>query len=144
MALSSSSNATGTAPVRGTFFGASSHERITDIALTQGGNVYATGWTKSQNLPTTTAAYDSSYNHGEGDAFVAKLSADGRALLYATFLGSWGTDRAEGIAVDEGGAAYVTGWTDSVAFPPARAPTMARRAPASTPSSPSSTPPAAP
>ncbi len=110
-------SADGTALLYGTFFGASSHERICDIALDGGGNVYATGWTKSQNLPVTAGAYDSSYNHGEGDGFVAKLASDGRSLLYATFLGSWGAERGEGIAVDEAGAAYVTGWTDSVAFP---------------------------
>ncbi len=38
-------------------------------------------------------------------------------LSYSTFLGGTGNDQAFGIAVDAQGSAYVTGRTDSVAFP---------------------------
>ena len=38
-------------------------------------------------------------------------------LSYSTFLGGNGNDQAFGIAVDAQGSAYVTGTTDSVAFP---------------------------
>jgi len=110
-------NADGAALLFGTFLGGSSHEQIRDIALDGAGHIYVTGWTKSSNLPVTGNAYDRSYNHGDSDAFVAKLSAQGDLLLYSTFMGSWGADLGEGIAVSGGGAAHVTGWTDSVAFP---------------------------
>jgi hypothetical protein len=60
----------------------------------------------------------------EGDAFVAKISADGSTLLYATLLGGprsenfFGGGGNPGIAVDAAGHAYVTGETDSGAgFP---------------------------
>ncbi len=51
------------------------------------------------------------------DAFVAKISADGSALLYSTYLGGTGEDFANGIAVDTFGNAYVTGTTLSFDFP---------------------------
>ena len=38
-------------------------------------------------------------------------------MLYCTYLGGRGDDRAFGIAVDPAGNAYVTGWTGSSAFP---------------------------
>jgi hypothetical protein len=46
---------------------------------------------------------------GYVDAFVAKLAPDGSRLLYSTFLGGTGVDRASGIAVDANGAATITG-----------------------------------
>src|SRR3989304_2587216 len=51
-----------------------------------------------------------------GDVFVAKLDPSGQALVYATYIGGAGIDVAVGIAVS-GGSAYVTGQTDSNAFP---------------------------
>src|SRR5262249_30795064 len=44
---------------------------------------------------------------------VAKLSPSGRGLEYSTFLGGDDIDFGEGIAVDKGGRAYVTGATSS-------------------------------
>src|ERR1019366_175511 len=52
-----------------------------------------------------------------GDAFVAKLSPTGSALVYSTYLGGSGNDQGTGIAVDSFGNAYVTGFTASRNFP---------------------------
>jgi len=51
------------------------------------------------------------------DAFVAKFDSTGTNLLYSTFLGGANNDVANGIAVDNNGAAYITGWTISTDFP---------------------------
>jgi hypothetical protein len=51
------------------------------------------------------------------NAFVAKLSADGSTLVYSTYLGGSKFDAGNGIAVDQAGNAYVTGWTSSSDFP---------------------------
>src|SRR5262249_51267899 len=54
------------------------------------------------------------------DAFVARLSADGSALVYSTYLGGSGFDQGFGIAVDPAsGDALVTGFTFSTNFPTA-------------------------
>jgi hypothetical protein len=51
------------------------------------------------------------------DAFVARLSADGSALEYSTYLGGSGFDYGNAIAVDSLGSAYVVGATTSADFP---------------------------
>src|SRR5205823_448763 len=56
-------------------------------------------------------------NAGGDDVFVTKLSSAGNTLAYSTYVGGSGTDRGNGIAVDSGGNAYVTGSTTSTNFP---------------------------
>jgi len=49
--------------------------------------------------------------------FVTKWTADGKTMLYSTYLGGSDMDFAKGIAVDGQGNAYVTGYTCSNDFP---------------------------
>ena len=58
------------------------------------GNIYLSGYTDSINFPTTDGAIQKTFKGGYGDAFVAKLSADGSLLLFSTYLGSAGPDHA--------------------------------------------------
>ena len=44
---------------------------------------------------------------------MAKVKADGTALVYAGYIGGAGDDVGRGIAVDAAGNAYVTGFTSS-------------------------------
>ena len=66
------------------------------------GNAYVTGYS-----PATWGAPRRAYS-GNGDAFVAKLNANG-VLLWNTFLGSSGFDGGWAIAVDDWGNSFVTG-----------------------------------
>ena len=89
------------------------------IAVDEGGNTYVTGFTHSSDFPVTPGAFDTTFNGGYYDVFVAKLNSTGSDLVYATFLG--GSD-SEGefdvsIDIDEGGNAYVMGSTQSSDFP---------------------------
>jgi uncharacterized repeat protein (TIGR01451 family) len=80
-------------------------------------SVYLIGYTESANFPTTAGARDTTQNGGR-DAFFARLSGAGSALLYSTFLGTAGTDEAFDVAVDFGsGRAWITGRTDNATFP---------------------------
>ena len=63
-------------------------------------------------------------NSGGADAFLTKLTADGSALVYSTYLGGEGDDRGLSVAIDLAGRAYVTGSTTSTTFPTAQ-PTQA-------------------
>jgi hypothetical protein len=87
------------------------------IAVDSSGNAYVTGASTSTNFPTASPLQAS--NAGFYDGFVAKLSASGTALLYATYLGGSANDGAGGIAVDSSGNAYVAGYTESTNFPTA-------------------------
>jgi len=85
------------------------------IALDSQGNSFVTGRTQSPDFPATPGAYDTTYNGG--DAFVAKLNATGRGLLYATFLGGTNWNEGWSIAGDAYGNAIVGGYTNSPDFP---------------------------
>ena len=54
---------------------------------------------------------------GATDAFVAKLDRNGSQLLYSTYLGGSLGEQGRGIAADDRGNAYVTGFTVSPDFP---------------------------
>ncbi len=82
------------------------------IAADSAGNAYLTGRTASTDFPVMNALLPS-YRGGDYDGFVSKLSADGSALLYSTYLGGAANDSGNGIAVDSAGNVYVTGGTRS-------------------------------
>jgi uncharacterized repeat protein (TIGR01451 family) len=90
-----------------TFIGGSSYDLGTGIAVDAAGAAYVTGNSFSADFPTTSGAPAAGGDGGR--AFVAKLSADGAALVYSTRLGGSGSEHGSAIAVDSGGNAYVTG-----------------------------------
>jgi DNA-binding beta-propeller fold protein YncE len=107
---------TGTQVLYATYLGGSGQEEGIAIALDAANQAAITGWTFSADFPTTPLAFDTAHNGG-ADAFVAILNAAGSDVAAATYLGGAGDDRPTGIAVDEAGNAYVTGYTASPAFP---------------------------
>jgi len=109
-------NPAGSNLVYSTYLGGSDQDSGNSIALDSQGNAYVTGLTTSADFPVTTNAFDSALNGGN-DIFVAKLSANGSNLSYATFLGGGGDDDAEGIGAGANGAIFVAGFTLSPDFP---------------------------
>ena len=123
-------NPTGNVLVYSTFLGGGSHPQLNgtedighDIAVDMTGNAYITGWTQSENFPTTPGAFQTDFGGGHGDAFVTKLNPNGSALVYSSYLGGDSPlnfnigDIGYGIAVDLEGNAYVTGVSVSGNFP---------------------------
>jgi hypothetical protein len=51
--------------------------------------------------------------------FVTKINPEGSAILFSTFLGGTGNDRARGMTLDAAGNVFVTGFTSSTNFPTA-------------------------
>jgi hypothetical protein len=99
-----------------TFLGGANSDIPEDIAVDAQRNAYITGGTSSGNFPTTPGAHDVTPD-GSFDGFVAKLTPSAATLGYSTRLGGSAHDAASGIAVDEQGAAYITGFTRSGDFP---------------------------
>jgi hypothetical protein len=62
------------------------------LALDSAGNAYVTGVVESRAFATTPGAFQTEL-HGDFDAFVTKLNANGTALVYSTFLGGERTGR---------------------------------------------------
>jgi beta-propeller repeat-containing protein len=103
-------NPDGHALVYSTYLGGSGNDSGNAIVVDSGSNAYVTGATTSSDFPTMNPVQ--STLGGPGDAFVAKLNPNGNALVYSTYLGGENDDVGLGIAVDEAGEAYVTGFTD--------------------------------
>ncbi len=51
------------------------------------------------------------------NAFVAKLNPAGTSLVYSTYVGGGGWDRANGLSLDSSGDAFIAGSTSSADFP---------------------------
>jgi hypothetical protein len=93
-------------------------DRGTGIAVDAHGYAYVTGVSVSTDFPTKDAFQDKL--KGSSDAFVTKIGAHGRALIYSSYLGGSGPqfgNQGRGIAVDTEASAYVTGYTGSTDFP---------------------------
>lgn len=87
------------------------------VALDSNNDAYITGWTESSDFPMVNAFQTAMTDDPSG--FISKVSPDGSALLYSTYLG--GSNGCEtqpaGIAVDSSQNMYVAGFTCDAAFP---------------------------
>ncbi len=111
-----------------TYFGGSAGDTAWAVKLDTNGFIYMAGQTFSPNYaagaPISTAgAFQPNYQGGNlaGDAFVAKFSNLAQDLVYFTYLGGSGNDKAAALAVDDLGHVYIAGYTDSTNFPTANA-----------------------
>jgi hypothetical protein len=119
-------NASGTALVYSTYFGAVSGNGFppstagSGIAVDSAGNAYLVG--NTTGIPVKNAIQSSVV--GGPNAFIAKFSPDGSSLVFSTYLGgssayffSYAGDFATGVAVDQLGNVHVVGTSSSCEFP---------------------------
>jgi hypothetical protein len=102
------------------YVGGSFDETGAALAVDVQGRAYLAGFTNSPDFPTRNpiqAAFAGPLRDFEGDAFVVRLSEDGAALDFATYLGGMRNDQAAALALDAGGHVHVAGWTRSPDFP---------------------------
>jgi len=103
-----------------TFLGGSGFETECSITLDSYGNIFAGGYTDSQNFPTTPGAYNVT-NNGAYDIFISKLSNDLSTLIASTYIGGSSNDGFESnrinLIVGETGDLYVAGQSRSNDFP---------------------------
>jgi hypothetical protein len=92
------------------FLGGDGEERLRDVAVDAGGDIYVVGNTSSSDFPGADVA-------AEPDLAVFVSRIDDRGIVYSTLLDGRAFDNGLAIAVDDLRAAYVTGSTDSRNFP---------------------------
>ncbi|MBM3793903.1 MAG: choice-of-anchor D domain-containing protein [Acidobacteria bacterium] len=116
-------NDTGTGLIFSTLLGGDSQGFIVGteagkaIAIDRVGAIYVAGYTTLRDFPITPNAAQSQHL-GDADVFVSKVSGDGKALLYSTYLGGEGQDIVNGIYIEPTGTnIYVVGGTTSARFP---------------------------
>jgi hypothetical protein len=115
----------GSALLYSTYLGGIGGDLVSGIRVDETGRAYVTGGAASTNFPTTPGAWDRTCDNCQTDVsedgFVAKLDADGSALIYSTFIGGSSTpaypERLDSIAVDGAGNAYLAGRTTADDFP---------------------------
>lgn len=99
-----------------TFIGDGGNDWGNALAVDESGNVFVTGYTWSDNFPTTAGSYSEPFN-GVKDAYVSKFSNDLSTLLVSTFIGGSSWENGLAITVESTGEVIVSGATGSANFP---------------------------
>ncbi len=85
------------------------------------GNVFGGGIVFAAGYPTTTGAYDNSYNGVPGittvDVAITKFTSNGTSLLYSTYLGGASSEFPSSMVCGANNELYVLGFTGSSNFP---------------------------
>ena len=110
-------NAAGTAIAFSSYIGGTRQDSVNAVAVDAFGSVHMTGQTRSSNFPVVSPFQPTKGGNQLNDAFVARVAATGRFLMYSSYLGGSATDVGTGIAVDSAGTAFVSGYSDSNNFP---------------------------
>jgi hypothetical protein len=98
-----------------TYYGGTDYEQGKSIVSDANGNCYVTGNTGSTNFPVLMATQPG-YGGGVYDAAILKFDASG-VRQWATWYGGLQNDYGTALTVDASGNVYVTGYTNSTAFP---------------------------
>jgi len=109
-------NATAGALIYSTFLGGIALENLVGLEVSDRGTVIVSGYTASAGFPTTSGAFDQSFN-GSTDAVIVELNQNGTGLVFSTFLGGSADEFLRAQAIDASGGIYVTGATSSTNFP---------------------------
>ncbi len=108
---------TGSALTWSTYLGGAESDEARSVALAADGGVCVAGVTASIDFPASVGAAQTLFGGGPNDAFIARLSADGSALTWASLLGGSGDDAANALALDAAGQPTLAGETTSENFP---------------------------
>jgi len=104
-------NTTGSGLVYSTYLGGSQDDYSYGIVLDSADNAYITGYTFSENFPTTPGAFQQCSSNSYLQGFVTKLNSTGSALAYSTCFAAYEV-QPQSIAVDDSGSAYITGYAN--------------------------------
>ncbi len=139
-------NSTGTARIFSTYLGGNSNELLASLLCTPQNELIAILATSSTNFPTSTSAYDKTFNGGTSataisgsinmpngsDIVVTKFNTTGSALVGSTYFGgsandglnlssttsfNYGDDSRCDVAIDNSGNIYITSNTRSTNIP---------------------------
>ena len=79
------------------------------LKVSEGGDVFVAGVTKSDDFPVDTSAAFPTYGGDTTDGFIARLSADFSSLVASSYFGTSGRDRNYFVELDQDDGVYVLG-----------------------------------
>lgn len=94
------------------FLGGEEHDAGYSLALDNNDDLIVTGGTNSLSFPTTSGAYQTSFQGGRSDGFITKISKNGQTILNSTYYGSSAYDQSYFVEVDKANDVYVFGQTE--------------------------------
>lgn len=109
-------NESGTALDYSTYIDSGNTTRVHAIAVDGNGQVYAAGYTRGDDFPTTPNSPTPGFG-GVIDGFVLKLTPTGNALVYSLLLGGEKGDYVQDMTLLSDGSVIVTGVASGLGFP---------------------------
>jgi gliding motility-associated-like protein len=95
-----------------TYLGGINDDAIYSLALDVNDDIYVTGGTISSDFPTSTNAYQDSYQDSiNADAFITKISSNGSQVLASSYFGTSQYDQAYFVEIGSTNAVYLFGQT---------------------------------
>ncbi len=99
-----------------TYLGGNNYEAVNSISFDENGRIIVAGSTKSDDYPTSTTCYDSSYN-GDYDGFITIINPSLSKIEYSTFIGTDKSDNIQSISPLDNNNIILAGYTKSPDFP---------------------------
>ena len=96
-----------------TYWAGNGTDSISALAIAPDGNLFIAGSTTSTDLLPDIGGYQTK----PASLFIAKLNANGKSIMAATYFGSTGDDTIAALKVDSAGSVYVAGDALSAVFP---------------------------
>lgn len=91
------------------FYGGNKDDAAYSVKTDTLGAIVFAGGTSSNNLIGTTGAYQSTYNGGKTDGFVAKLNANGTSIIKASYVGTLNYDQVFFVEIDRNNHVFLLG-----------------------------------
>jgi len=99
------------------YYGGSNNDACYSVKVDSSYNIVFSGGTTSTNLPNTTGAYQTTYQGGKADGFVAKIDYATNSLYRSSYIGTITYDQAHFVEIDRYDNIYLLGQSVGGNFP---------------------------
>ncbi|MGM0624683.1 MAG: T9SS type A sorting domain-containing protein [Bacteroidota bacterium] len=104
--------------IASTYLGGNNPDNVTDIIYNHNSNtIYVTGATESSDYPTTTGAFDETFDGPNSAVILSQFNDDLTSLLSSTLIEGNSSDKAQAIKLDQNDDIILTGYTGSFTWP---------------------------
>lgn len=99
-----------------TYLGGSGQDMSRQVRVDRYNTAFVTGGTQSKGFPTSSDGAVKTYQGGEYDGFLSRISATGSTVLYGSYVGGSAYDYGVGLSLDRDGQPVVVGTSSSMSL----------------------------